>query len=187
MFKKSVLIATVTSALLIGNAWAQSTRPSYIDPNEIINPNVEDYIWQEEAGRLPDYPQDENLHEFVVSDSDRRFHYYLDSESLSFDEDNVVRYTVVVRSNTGASNVAFEGLHCASSEYKLYAFGDGRGRFRPVRKPAWKPVVDRRHSRYRMELLNNYLCGPEVLNRSPEKIINAIKYDWDLSGGEGFR
>jgi hypothetical protein len=49
--------------------------------------------------------------------------YFIDTTSLTPGKDGVVRYVMVVRTSGGATNVSFEGIHCAERKWKHYASG----------------------------------------------------------------
>lgn len=120
--------------------------------------------WQEIEAELPPYPRAQRLVPFEVSAASRNRH-YLDEDSLSVGEDGVVRYTVVVRTPSGAENVSFEGMRCESGERKLYAFGrpDGKGggSWSRNRHARWEPIQSRLATGYHRELFYHYLCTVE--------------------------
>jgi hypothetical protein len=184
MKKTKLILVIIASLLLI------STNISARDPIPIIDqmPNkgdipadeIEEYVWEEGSVKLPDYPDDDDLLEFTVDANDSRFEYYIDAKSLSVGEnDEVVRYTLVVHSITGAENVFYEGIRCDSEEYKTYAFGTGDGKLKPFRDPQWRPIQNLQHMKYRKDLLEHYLCTPPF-PRTPEEAINVIKHpQWE--------
>lgn len=151
---------------------------NFYNPHDSVNPNVEEYVWKEQATELPSYPEDDNLIEFQVTRPNAAFRYYIDADSLSYNPaDGIVRYTVVIRSQRGASNVAFEGMRCTTTEYKTYAFGNGKGELvQPRRKPEWKPILKDSYTRYRNDLYEFYFCNIHVLDLDREKIIAELKY-----------
>jgi len=162
---------------------------NFYNPHDSVNPNVEEYVWKEQETELPPYPEDDNLIEFRVTRPNAAFRYYIDANSLSYNpNDGIVRYTVVIRSERGASNVAFEGMRCATTEYKTYAFGNGRGELVPPRrKPEWKPIAKNDYTRYRNDLREFYFCNINILNLSREKIIDELKYRRSEVLKSGFR
>ena len=134
--------------------------------------------WKEKAVELPPFPEDENLLEFPVEeDTGASLRYYVDSKSLSVGDDGVVHYVLVIIAAQGAKNVMFEGARCDAREYKTYAFGDGKGGFRRLRKPAWRDIRKNNRTAYRQRLMDHYLCHPEYPTaRDPQSIAEAIKY-----------
>ncbi|MCW8974238.1 MAG: CNP1-like family protein, partial [Sedimenticola sp.] len=141
------------------------------------NPNVEDYVWEEQNTEIPPFPEDESLIEFQVTRPNVAFSYFIDANSLSYTkEDGIVRYTIVVKSKTGAKNVAFEGMRCSTKEFKTYAYGNGKGQLVKPRKFGWKPISANGYTRYRKDLSEFYFCNIHVLDLTVEKIIAELKY-----------
>ncbi|OOZ36811.1 CNP1-like family protein [Solemya velesiana gill symbiont] len=177
--KRLIFIAGALSLLLAFPAMADNPFKRFMDdPNQVENPDVEEYVWKEGATDLPDYPQEENLLEFDVHAPGGKFIYFIDEKSLSVGEkDGVVRYALVIRSRTGAENVTYEGMRCNIKEFKSYAFGNGRGEWRKARKPRWMAFRGNGYNQYRYVLWEYYLCDrAKVLPRSVEEIVSALKY-----------
>ncbi len=131
--------------------------------------------WKEATVTIPDYPDADDLLEFHVDNPATRNHtYLLDPKSLSIGEDYVIRYSVVVKTNSGASNVFYDGMRCITVEYKNYAFGVG-GTFIENQSAEWKKIKG--GDFYRKALLRGILC--DQLTDAPipvEQIINQLKY-----------
>ncbi len=88
--------------------------------------------------KLPPYFKEGDLIEFEVTRaSSMRF--YVDHASISVGKDLVVRYTLVARSPQGAENVSYEGIHCKGGTFRVYAFGQSGGKWRPV-DLGWQPT-----------------------------------------------
>ena len=183
--RASVFLCAWLTASVAGTLHA--ARPSDL-PHDTFNPNVEEYIWEEDKALIPEYPKDENLLEFDIDPPDSRFSYFIDTQSITVNKtDGVTRFTLVIRSGSGVSNVSFEAMRCTTKEYKIYAHGDGRGKFRQMRKPEWKPLTEKSHTRYRNDLWEHYICPHKMLISTPEAIIRNIKYfNADLKD-RGFR
>ncbi len=179
MNKLNLLIAITITLLLVTDANARKPIP-IIDqmPNasDIPEDQIEEYKWEEGKVKLPDYPEDDNLQEFIVDGADNRFEYFIDTKSLSSNDNNyLVLYTLVIRSASGAENVFFEGIRCDSEEFKTYAFGTGDGKLKPLREPQWRPIENLKHIKYRKDLYDHYLCRPPFV-RTPEEAISVIKH-----------
>lgn len=116
--------------------------------------------WREIEAQLPAYPNADDLLPFDAGGaSPHRF--FLDARSLAISEDGVVRYTLVVKSAGGATNVTYEGMRCETRQQKLYAVGQADGQWVRARNPQWRRIetqaVDRRHA----ALYQDFLCaGP---------------------------
>ncbi len=76
----------------------------------------------------------------------------VDTKHLSVGKDEVVRYTLVARSNSGASNVSFEGIRCTlNGDYKIYGYGTGN-RLKPAAEMDWRRVGKSGPESYRDDL-----------------------------------
>ncbi len=182
---KTVFLITLLLLVVSHESVAESSSPitahkgdsNFYNPHDSFNPNVEEYVWEEQNTEIPSFPEDENLVEFQVTRPNAAFSYFIDANSLSYTkEDGIVRYTVVIKSKTGAKNVAFEGMRCSTKEYKTYAFGNGKGTFVKPRKFEWKPLNNNGYTRYRKDLSDFYFCNIHIVNLSAEKIIAEMKY-----------
>ncbi len=150
-------------------------RP-FVDESEAPVQVEEQEPWKEANIQIPPAPQDQDLIEFQVDDSERRFTYFIDKRSLRVDQDGVVRYTLVIESQRGVRNLAFEGLRCHTREYKVYAYGSSKGKMRRRKAPRWKAIKEERFGRVHRDLHRYYLCEPSI-NRPLDKdeIILALK------------
>src|SRR5262249_55843280 len=66
---------------------------------------------------MPAAPKRAALLEFEVR-GQGAFRYYVDGATLTVDAKDVVRYTLVARSLSGAENVTFEGINCKTEELR---------------------------------------------------------------------
>jgi hypothetical protein len=173
-----ILVLVLLTALFSVPVWARNELFIEDQPNVATPENLEDpEPWKEGKAELPPFPEEENLIEFEVNDPSSSFRYFLDKSALSVGQDGVVRYILVITSKTGARNVFFEGMRCDANEYKTYAFGGGKGKLQPLRKPEWKEMRKNDRTAYRDELKRFYLCHPEYpVALQPEQIIEVIKY-----------
>lgn len=130
--------------------------------------------WSESASPLPPYPQAENLVEFQIVGGSS-FKFFADLTSVRVDADGVVRYTVIARSASGIDNVSFEGIHCVSREYKVYAYGSRDGTWVPARNPKWQSIVSISQNDLRNSLHRYYLCIKGVPPNNTEIAVQAMK------------
>jgi CNP1-like family len=130
--------------------------------------------WQEMEGQLPPYPKVENLIEFAVSGATPNRH-YIDADAVSVSQDGVVRYTVVVRSPAGAETVSFEGIRCANSERKLYAFGHKDGSWSRNRYAKWEPIKLRSQIDYRRSLYLDHFCRDRVIVHDTKAAVESLR------------
>ena len=137
--------------------------------------------WKEIEAKLPAYPKDGGQMAFDVgSASPHRF--LLDVPSLSIGEDGIVRYTLVIKTAGGATNVTFEGIRCETREQKVYALGHAGGAWTRARNPQWRRIVYQEVNRHHGTLFSDYLCygGGSTSKRIPvasvEEIVRRLKY-----------
>jgi hypothetical protein len=96
---------------------------------------------QESKVRLPAPPRSENLIPFDMGPTRRGFEHFVDGASLSIGEDGVIRYTLVVKSDMGATNVTYEAIRCVTRERKAYAYGRKDGTWAEARDPEWHSIA----------------------------------------------
>jgi len=71
----------------------------------------------------------------------------------------------------------YEGIRCATQEYKTYAYGNPDNRFVPAQKPVWRAIRRDGSQRYRYELLRDYFCDQKTaLPYKRPAIISNLKY-----------
>jgi len=92
-----------------------------------------------------------------------------------------VRYTLVVKTAGGATNVSFEGIRCETREQKIYAVGRSDGKWARARDPAWRGIVYQDLSRPQWTLFSDFYC---VNRRKPvpvplKGILEALKREGD--------
>lgn len=130
--------------------------------------------WTESSSPLPPYPLPENLAEFKIAGSSS-FKYFADLTSVRVDPDGVVRLTVIARSRSGTENVSFEGIHCESEEYKVYAFGSVDKTWKPARNPKWQSVTGTDENDFRRSLHHYYVCPLGVAPTNTQAAVRAMK------------
>jgi CNP1-like family protein len=157
--------AVLVSAMLLG-ACGPSTGPNIRGQQRgsttEIGGVLEEEKFKEIAPVLPPQPQEANLIEFLIRRNSSN-HYYIDRESVSLGSDRVVRYTAVIKGGGGAVNTSYEGMHCKSSEFKVFAYGTNAGTWIPTRDPHWERIP-RLTPDYRFALFKDYFCDSEAIN-----------------------
>ena len=118
--------------------------------------NENERVWSEIEVLLPAFPKPENLVPFRVGAvEDKKF--FIDMASFSVGKDEVLRYTLVIESASGAKTISYEGMRCETSERRVYAFGHATDqRWSPPRKSAWAPVPP--GANVYAELAGTYFC-----------------------------
>jgi hypothetical protein len=131
--------------------------------------------WAEEGFVLPPYPEEADLIGFPVDDPGSPLRYSLDARHLAVGDDGVVRYTLVVRSSSGAVNVSVEGIRCDQRQYKVYAYGTGDGTLRPIRDPQWEGIGSLGAGSHHRDLRQFYFCKPDRYSPYPkEEIVRLL-------------
>ncbi len=132
---------------------------------------------EQRVSTLPPLPQQANLLPFDVSEH-TQLDFNVDGKSLSVGKDGVIRLTVVITSPQGARNVYYEGIRCATFEWRLYAAAneDGTQWDRGVEN-AWSRMGRGGANSYQSTLYSDYLCANKMpAERTAAAIVNNIKY-----------
>ena len=130
--------------------------------------------WAEMQGQIPAYPADQTLIPLDVGAvSAHRF--FVDAASVSIGSDGVVRYTLVIRTTGGSTNVSFEGIRCAAREQKYYAIGRSDKTWVRARNPQWRPIAYREVNAQHLTLYNEFMCRGKLMMESAEQIVQALR------------
>ena len=141
----------------------------------------EESAWRRVLVKMPDYPSDRNLRALDPALMGGTHDYFVDLASLAVRPPHVVHYTVVIRSQTGAENVFYEGLSCRTWEYRTYAFGASGKRLRPMSDNGWRQVSASGPRRYHRVLLEKYLCDPNRFALKRKQMVERLENRWDSS------
>lgn len=170
------LMAGLLACILAGPAPAKD-RPflDSVDPMQETRDRAGEYVWKESEVELPAFPTEQGLLEFDVDKVDDPFRYFIDTASLELSDDQVLRYTLVIRSERGGENILYEGMRCATAEYKIYAFGSPKRMTfqRAAPDTPWKDIMAERQQRHHRDLFDFYLCLHNT-PREKEEILQAI-------------
>lgn len=135
--------------------------------------------WQEQETALPAYPHEDRLVAAGTNSAGQPFETFVDSQSLSIDEDGVVRYTVVFISSTGVWNVNYEGLHCGERAWRRYAYGFD-GQWMSLGDTPWQPVAASGFNRYQNIFYTWLMCPPGKPLTSVDDILRRMKTGADI-------
>jgi hypothetical protein len=127
--------------------------------------------WEARKALLPPYPRGETLVPFYVGPS--VFSYFIDRASIRVGEDGVVRYTLLARSASGATNVSYEGIRCGTYERRVYAFGRADGTWSQASNTNWMPI-DRLASDPQTALADYMFCSERGPVSSTEDALEAL-------------
>jgi len=139
--------------------------------------------WQEGSVNIPPYPQADDLIKVEVDRVDMPFDFYLDSKNISYSEkEGLIRYTVVIKSDSGASNVLFEGIRCEKREYRTYAYGTYEKSFVKARISEWKYINENGFMAHRYNFFQHYMCNERQSPNTISEIIRKVSYPEDFQG-----
>jgi len=165
------------SAVISADVWDKwdSHKEEYKE-----NEGVEDFVWKEGENNLLEYPQDSNLAAITGPAAYRNYQYLLDIKTLTVGSNGVVRYSIVIRSGSGADNVMFDGIRCTTREMINYAYGStdmkGNKKFIEKSNAAWKPLRSTGVLGYSLPLATDYFCDFSGIPLTRHEIIQNIKY-----------
>lgn len=143
-----VLMLNFVGAVHAGDGEGRSRYPGEFEA---------DKPWQEAATDLPAAPVATNLRAIYVS-AVATNSYFVDEATLTVGADRVVRYVLVVETSGGARNVSFEGMHCDSGRWKLYATGRPDGTWARARVSEWREIENKPVNRHHAALSRDYFC-----------------------------
>jgi hypothetical protein len=130
--------------------------------------------WNEMQAQLPAYPRDGALLPLNVS-AVTTHRYFVDEKSVSTGNDGVVRYTLVIKTSGGATNVSFEGIRCETREQKYYAIGRADGSWVRARNPQWRRIEFQQVNAHHITLYGEYACEGKFVRGSAEQIVAALR------------
>ena len=128
--------------------------------------------WEAQKALLPAYPKEENLVSIYVGRA-LPFSFSVDRASVTVGRDGVVRYTLVARSSSGATNVSYEGIRCETYERRVYGFGRSDGTWSPARSSQWTPI-DRLSTSPATSLADDLFCSERGGVRTTEDALQAL-------------
>jgi len=131
--------------------------------------------WKEVESRLPPYPRTEDLVLFEGGGASQH-RFYIDAKSLSKGEDGVVRYTLLVRTAGGATNVTFEGMRCETREQKYYALGRANGNWVRARISQWRRLEPQSINRHHDVLYADVFCIGKMPVATTREVLQRLKF-----------
>jgi hypothetical protein len=132
--------------------------------------------WQESAVTAPASFSTDSLQPFDVAQGSA-LSYGIDPKTLTVGGDGVVRYVMVARSSSGALNVLFQGVRCATAEFKTYGrWNNNASSWNTSTKEEWQPLSFSGFSRPAMMLARAGICDGKTINGNSQKILHTIKH-----------
>ena len=99
----------------------------------------------------------------------------VDPVTLSISGDGVVRYVMVASRAGGARNVFYEGLRCATGEYKTYARYTSEGTWNKVSNAEWRSVFGNMPSKHALQFARAGACNNAAPASSVGEIVRQLK------------
>lgn len=130
--------------------------------------------WSEMQEKIPTYPSDQNLIPLNVSAvTPHRF--FVDAASISISNDGVVRYTMVIKTAGGSTNISFEAIRCETHEQKYYAIGRSDKTWVRARSPQWRPITFKDVNAQHFTLYSEFMCRGKFMMESAAQIVQALR------------
>lgn len=101
----------------------------------------------------------------------------IDPDTIRIDRKNqIVRYIVVAR-GPSALNASYEGIHCATGEYRVYAHQIEHGSWIKSSDSEWKAMTGQGgfSARYPYELARDGLCVGTVMRSSVDAMVRELR------------
>jgi hypothetical protein len=98
----------------------------------------------------------------------------VDPATLSIGSDGVVHYVVVARSPGGTVNAMYEGIRCATAEFKTYARYNG-GSWNSVAAPEWRSVYTPAPSMHPLQFAKQGGCNGKAPPQTVRDIVRDLK------------
>ncbi len=178
--KVTHLIPIATFVLVLGVSLPTATADDFFEETPDFEGDFEKTPWQEEAAPLPPLPEERDLLELRVPQASGNLSYAIDSGNLQVGDDDVVRYTVIITTSSGARNVLFEGIRCSERTYKTYAYGHDGESFRKRSGARWQPIALRGNQSFRRDLHGAYFCDRFGVVRTRKEIITRLRGGFTL-------
>lgn len=161
--------ALVLSTGANAQMWWQTTKPNNDFQEKPAAP-----LLDPASITLPPLPKEADLVEFQAT-TDLPTRFFVDVSSLNVGEDQVVRYTLVIKASGGAINTSYEGTHCNPLERMVYAFGQSDGTWYRPAAPRWAPIVRETARPHYRQLAKDILCDTGFPAGTAAEIVNALK------------
>lgn len=173
MWIRTLLGSIVLGAGIVTTAGAQVE--SHMDDIKDQNANLYEVPWQER--REVDFPPPPAPDNLIALDNEAigsGYEYFVDSASVSLGGDQVLRYIVVVDSETGTRATYYEGMRCETRQVKTYGFVNRRGAFESMASSRWTRLPTSGPYAYRHFLAEQYMCDRDGWPISKQQVLNRL-------------
>lgn len=173
MRRENVLVGAFLVCAVLATAKAVAQELPLRDPAADVIDFSEKPL-EESKLKLPAAPRPENLIRFDMGPTRRAFEHFVDGATLTLGDDGVIRYTLVVRSDMGATTVNYEGIRCVTREQKTYAYGRRDGTWSEARNPEWHSIATSDQSPEYV-LYSTFFCPGRSSVSSAGEAVAALK------------
>jgi len=149
-------------------------RPDDLTPAELAEPEVEPDKRQNREIELPRFPRAQDLLPIRGDAPGANYNYYIDVNSVFLSDNEVLRYTIIIQSPNGSSNIVYEGIRCATQEIMVLAYGTRDGRFARMPNPKWIYVHTQGPLAYRTALVERYVCDENGWATSRDTVLERL-------------
>jgi hypothetical protein len=95
----------------------------------------------------------------------------IDPQAMTIGKDSVVRYVVVAQSPSGVMNAMYEGIRCATGDYKTYARFNKDSGWNTVAQPQWQPFL----GTYAHRLARQGVCTDSAPAQSVRDVVQTMR------------
>lgn len=130
-------------------------------------------VFKEGTTKMPLNPPNKNtLQPFYVSQA-TIFKFAIDTDSILIGNDGITRYTVILTSPNGNTQVQYEGIRCDSFQWRLYGtFENGSWKENPL--SSWRNIQDNVPNRYQAALAQGALCNFSSQEKDIKNILQSL-------------
>ena len=89
--------------------------------------------------------------------------------------DSLVRYMMVATSPSGARNVMYEAIRCATGEFKTYARATADGRWTAVKDPQWRSMFGNMPSKHALVFAKAGACENAAPVQDVRLLVSRLK------------
>lgn len=89
--------------------------------------------------------------------------------------DGIVRYVMVASSASGARNVVYEGIRCATGEFKTYARYSPESGWKKAAQPEWRSLFANMPSRHALRFAQAGGCDNAAVPPSVDVLVSRLK------------
>jgi hypothetical protein len=135
--------------------------------------NGVDPDWRESEAPPPPALKTNGLIPLDLVGSSLRFG--VDPSSVSVGADGIVRYVVVATSSSGVVNGVYEGIHCKTGEFKVYARHNPGSGWVVANDPLWRFLRDTPQARHTLWIARSGVCVGHGVNGSAQQIVRDLR------------